>query len=157
MVKETFVFEDVQRSMVERGFNGWGDVYRVCRCGYIEENIPRDSDHHHDELCDERPSWQWAPLRYTELTGALTEFLKDLVHYYYVDSSQSSLRCSYCAHAPNDTIHATCKATWDSFYEIEDLDGSPHMNQSRTKCYELANSSIDPYCRYHSDAEVPRS
>lgn len=30
----------------------YGDAWAVCACGYIEYDVPRDSDEAHAELCD---------------------------------------------------------------------------------------------------------
>ena len=148
MPTPTFVFESVQEGMIERAFPQWKDVYSVCTCGYVQMNLPKDTDEFHNETCGMSVRWQWAPLPYKAITGEITPITHSLVHYYLRTANQTSLRCSYCADAPDSPVHAKCKATWATFPEEVGIP-EPRMNHTNTICYEPPMGPEEPYCEAH--------
>lgn len=143
------VFDSVQEAMIRSSLTGWEGLYAVCRCGYEIHDIDRHEDEIHAELCEEPLVWHWAPLKVADTTGQLTPITKDLVHFFHIEQGQTSLRCSYCAHARSDVIHARCTANWYTEYDAYTEEG-PQMNIGWTQCYELATDTKNQLCSYHA-------
>lgn len=104
----TFIDETTQEGMIRFHYPDFAGLYALCACGYRSMNLPSDNDLFHDEICTERWSWHWNPLRTADCTGELRGMLHHPVHIYGRQPGQTSLRCSYCADAPTSSIHATC-------------------------------------------------
>jgi len=141
-----YVNDSYQASMMDQNYR---DTYAICSCGYIEANKSTDFDCH-NETCQEKVAWQWRPLSYDYLTDQTTKIMHTPIHYYYKVQWQTSLRCSFCARAPKDTVHVTCRANWpiSPFTEVTTLI-EPNMNSDYSQCFSVAMGPDEIFCEAH--------